>query len=61
MTRLTIMRSNNDNKAWLVDSDGAIVSEIENEALIGAGDCESETAIVVEVRAHAASHNFHTV
>jgi hypothetical protein len=61
MTKLTIMRSQNDNKAWFVDSDGAIVSEIENEALVGECARESETSIVVEVRAHAASHNFHTV
>jgi hypothetical protein len=55
MTRMTIMRTKDDNKAWLVGLDGEIVSEIENfDENLSAFD--SEKAIVVDVRAHAASH-----
>ena len=57
MTKLTIMRSTNDNKAWLVDVDGVIVSEIESEAVAA----NTDQTIVVEVRAQAASHNYHTI
>ena len=55
MTRMTIMCTKSDNKAWLVGLDGEIVSEIENfDENLSAVD--PEKAIVVDVRAHTASH-----
>ncbi|MGA2043153.1 MAG: hypothetical protein ABSG83_07240 [Roseiarcus sp.] len=59
MTRLTIMHSKTDNKSWLVDVDGAIVSEIDNDVVAGEIASDSDRTIVVEVRAHAASHAYH--
>jgi len=52
MTTMTIMRTT-DDKAWLVDLDGQIISEIESEA---AEALVADAPIVVETRAQAASH-----
>jgi len=58
MTGMMIIRTKNDNRAWLVGLDGAIVSEIESEALAYERSLafDADKAIAVEIRAHAASH-----
>jgi hypothetical protein len=62
MARLMIMRSKNDNKSWLVNLDEQTVSEIESEAFADETSCafDADKSVVVEVRAHAASHGWFT-
>ena len=53
MTGMMIIRTKNDNRAWLVGLDGAIVSEIESEALADERSLafDADKAIAVETSA----------
>jgi hypothetical protein len=62
MARMTIVRTNNDNKSWLVNSEDGSVFEIENEAIAeeASSALDADKMIAVDVRAHAASHAYFT-
>ena len=62
MARMMITHTKNDNKSWLVNLDEQTVSEIESEAFVDEASCafDADKSVVVEVRAHAASHGWFT-
>jgi hypothetical protein len=62
MARMTIVRTNNDNKSWLVNSEDGSVFEIENEAIAeeASSALDADKMIAVDVRANAASHAYFT-
>jgi hypothetical protein len=61
MGKMTAVRTSDEGRSWLVDSDGKVICEVESDAFAATSLApDSDKLIAVEVRAHAASHAYFT-